>query len=129
MMHITPEVESQIKAWIKDLRSGKFKQGDGLLHNSDKNTFCCLGVACTRFVAVGELNGREVPSDVRSRGIPDWIGRVNSDFRRKVDAELDLMEMNDSDEFYIDGAVIQGVFTFDEIADMLELVYIHEALE
>lgn len=36
--------ELQIK-WLKELRSGKYKQGYGGLRNRD-NEFCCLGVLC-----------------------------------------------------------------------------------
>lgn len=31
---------------IAALRSGKFKQGAGALHNYVSDTYCCLGVAC-----------------------------------------------------------------------------------
>jgi hypothetical protein len=30
--------------WLKALRSGKYKQGLGSLHDPDGNTYCCLGV-------------------------------------------------------------------------------------
>lgn len=35
--------------WIKALKSGKYKQGEGQLCNSDafgNESFCCIGVAC-----------------------------------------------------------------------------------
>src|SRR5688572_17403992 len=32
--------------WVKALRSGEFKQGEGKLHDSDNDTYCCLGVLC-----------------------------------------------------------------------------------
>jgi hypothetical protein len=31
--------------WLKALRSGEYKQGDGKLWNKKDNTYCCLGVA------------------------------------------------------------------------------------
>lgn len=34
-----------IQKWIKSLKSGKYKQGEGCLKDN-KNQFCCLGVAC-----------------------------------------------------------------------------------
>lgn len=38
-------MRKDIKAkWIRALRSGKYRQGDGQLRNDDK--FCCLGVLC-----------------------------------------------------------------------------------
>lgn len=30
--------------WVKALRSGDFAQGDGVLYNDNRGTFCCLGV-------------------------------------------------------------------------------------
>lgn len=35
-----------LKAWIKALRSGRYKQASGALHNrgAKGNTYCCLGV-------------------------------------------------------------------------------------
>ena len=32
------------RAWIKALRSGKFKQTDQTLYDPDENAYCCLGV-------------------------------------------------------------------------------------
>lgn len=45
--------------WIAALRSGKYKQGLGLL-NDEQGGFCCLGVLC-------DLAGRD--------GGPSWEGR------------------------------------------------------
>jgi hypothetical protein len=30
--------------WVKALRSGKYKQGRGILYNPEEKSFCCLGV-------------------------------------------------------------------------------------
>jgi hypothetical protein len=38
------------KKWVAALRSGKYKQGKGVLHDQDKNTYCCLGVLCDLYV-------------------------------------------------------------------------------
>lgn len=32
--------------WVEALRSGKYVQGHGQLHNAQDNTYCCLGVLC-----------------------------------------------------------------------------------
>jgi hypothetical protein len=32
--------------WLEALRSGEYKQGEGFLYQQEKNSFCCLGVAC-----------------------------------------------------------------------------------
>lgn len=42
-----PNIEN-IKLWIKALRSKKYSQGFSVLRE-DKNSFCCLGVACDIF--------------------------------------------------------------------------------
>lgn len=34
------------KRWVEALRSGRYKQGRGVLWNPSDNTFCCLGVLC-----------------------------------------------------------------------------------
>jgi hypothetical protein len=32
--------------WVQALRSGDYKQGSDVLHNTSNNTYCCLGVLC-----------------------------------------------------------------------------------
>lgn len=44
---MNPEIKAK---WVAALRSGQFKQGKHVLHNTDDNSFCCLGVLC-------EING------------------------------------------------------------------------
>lgn len=40
-------MNSEIKTkWLAALRGGKYKQGQQVLHNTDDNTYCCLGVLC-----------------------------------------------------------------------------------
>lgn len=34
------------KRWLRALRSGRYKQGENYLFNSDSGAFCCLGVLC-----------------------------------------------------------------------------------
>ena len=34
------------KKWCAALRSGDYKQGTDVLHNTSNNTYCCLGVLC-----------------------------------------------------------------------------------
>lgn len=40
--------------WVKALRSGKFKQGQGALY--DEDGYCCLGVLCKVVGAQGRCN-------------------------------------------------------------------------
>lgn len=67
-----PKMNPKVKrAWVKALRSGKFKQGTGQLRRDDDGTVrhCCLGVLCeVRGVKyrgeAGNLNERQA----------DWAG-------------------------------------------------------
>ncbi|CAB4163487.1 hypothetical protein UFOVP810_25 [uncultured Caudovirales phage] len=40
---LKPEVKA---AWVEALRSGKYKQGRGVLFNTEEQSYCCLGVNC-----------------------------------------------------------------------------------
>jgi hypothetical protein len=47
-MEFTKEQREQLRReWVADLRSGKFKQTQGVLEDSNGN--CCLGLACRVF--------------------------------------------------------------------------------
>ena len=47
--------KSYKQAWVNALRSGKYRQGKRGLHNSMKDTYCCLGVLCDIAVQRGDL--------------------------------------------------------------------------
>lgn len=53
------------EAWVAELRSGKYEQGDGKLHKitpKGEDQFCCLGVACELYEQkVGGLHPRQMP--------------------------------------------------------------------
>lgn len=105
----------EFKTWIKSLRSGKYTQGKGSLQ-SDKG-YCCLGVACKVLIPEDKLNMFHghlygvMPTS--QEYAPKWLRDISNDFNLKTNK--DLWMLNDCDDF-----------TFDEIADLLELVYIHK---
>jgi hypothetical protein len=40
-------MDAALKAkWIEALRSGDYQQGPGKLHDTNTNSYCCLGVLC-----------------------------------------------------------------------------------
>lgn len=43
--------ETNMRLWVKALRSGDFEQGIGVLRKGDK--YCCLGVACEVAIQAG----------------------------------------------------------------------------
>ncbi len=116
-----------LQEWCDVLRSGKYKQTKGKLQWETR--FCCLGLGCHIFIPqdkkelkeVGTLKG-SYPSD--QLYAPGWLKRINEDFCYKTGCNLSLL--NDfGDEI---NTINPSPFTFDEIADVIEAVYIHEVL-
>lgn len=117
-MVMEPTKEDIVK-WSNALRSGEYKQTKGKLQDLDGH--CCLGVACEVFISKSQQ--LRVPGGgVLTGGFPGnqwkapaWLKDINRDFEIRTFKELFLL--NDK----------EGL-TFDEIADVLEAVYIHEVL-
>lgn len=106
----------QAQQWTNALRSGKYLQGRSRLQFD--NRFCCLGVACKIFAPnyerkYGELAGAFPTTD---RGAPFWLARISNDLYQKIGQSF--VELNDNLDY-----------SFDEIADIIELVYVHKALD
>jgi len=111
--------KKNIRKWVDALRSGEYKQTTGSLHDADG--YCCLGVACKVFIPAEKLKKDEdgcihgfMPLD--QNYAPRWLTFINKDFDRLTEAELTAL--NDECEF-----------SFDEIADLLQAVYIEKVLE
>lgn len=106
-----------ILKWTAALRSGEYKQTKHTLQN--RRGFCCLGVACKvfnpnyRVAKNGFLKGL-MPNT--NYGAPLWLHEIHLDFYEKANKVLSIL--NDSENF-----------SFDEIADLLEAVYVHEVLK
>lgn len=129
--------------WVAALRSGEYKQGKGVLHNQDTNTYCCLGVLCDLFVkeknikdtycqqrmlsdtsivtVFGDSTGT-LPSDVRHWA---WIGDDNGQFKynKPIPSSNGTAYFNDEDTCLLtsmnDGEYGHD-FTFEEIANIIE---------
>lgn len=110
--------KKEAQKWADALRSGKFKQTTGCLQ--DSNGYCCLGVACEIFIPEnkkqkderGELCGAFPDGQ---RAAPRWLKDISSDLDIRLGTGFSAL--NDVKEF-----------TFDMIADIIELVYVHKAL-
>ena len=106
--------------WTAALRSGKYQQSTkGFLQ--DETGYCCLGVACDVFIPKNKIekdrNGMMIGAfTVNQPHCPDWLRGLNVDFNIKSGRSLSNLN-NGLD------------FTFDEIADLIELVYVHRALD
>lgn len=126
-MSVNP-TKSEVLKWTSALRSGKFKQTTNG-HLQDSAGHCCLGVACEIFIPKDEQ--RRYYSDPlehlygalpwEQKSAPPWLKNINEDFALRIKASLS--DLNDGRD-----AGIHRPLTFNEIADLLELVYIHGAL-
>ena len=102
-----------VREWVKNLRSGKFRQGkDALVRFYHKRySFCCLGVACypsaKTMNGILETNISLVSGDNFTAKLkdPDLMKRLGVTPKRQEK----LIEMND-DEGY----------SFNKIADWIE---------
>ena len=105
-----------IKKWVKELRSGKYKQGKSCLKNA--NTYCCLGVYCESL-----LDGKEF---LQSFGGYEYIDE--KEFSEHKNAIPDLLDHSNFASYLAglnDGLnfVDKGKFkehTFEDIANYLE---------
>lgn len=111
--------KKEITNWCNALRSGKYKQTKDILQ--DENGYCCLGVLCKTQIPKYKLTLKSknlmyglAPSSQENARI--WMKKINKDFKYLTNHSLSAL--ND----YLD-------FTFDEIADVLEAVYVHEVLK
>jgi hypothetical protein len=108
------------KAWVEALRSGDYKQGEGVLRDGDGN-YCCLGVACELAVKDGVEMDVYTPEDgstlydgqaiVCPRKVQDWLRLAERHGAHRDHVSRDtryLTTLNDN------GA------TFAEIADLIE---------
>jgi hypothetical protein len=109
----------QAMKWIKALRSGEYEQGYGQLETHD-HKFCCLGVACKIFIPEGKqvrlygiLKGGMPTSQTYA---PNWLQTVNSEIACLNQFGYGLSNYNDG-----------CGYTFDEIADIIQLVYVEGA--
>lgn len=113
--------KKEFNKWIKALRSGKYKQAKGQFQKEDG--YCCLGVAC-RVINKTDLNTplKGITSYESYPDTPEWLNNINKDFRTKT--LFTLWELNDST--FATRQLGFNSLNFNEIADCLELVYIHE---
>lgn len=109
--------------WTASLRSGKYKQGKYYLE-SGNNEFCCLGVACKVFIPEDKINKNNkgvikgaYPSCTNQPHAPLWLMNINHDFFHKTSEYL-LSTFNDRFDY-----------SFDEIADLIEMLYVHKILD
>lgn len=109
--------------WITTLRSGKYAQGYGALQT--ETGFCCLGVACDIFIPNTRKRKFITTSGhwiliggmpTEQPNSPFWLNKVDKDFYDKTGTALS--DLNDRERR-----------SFDEIADLIQAVYVERVLE
>jgi hypothetical protein len=118
---MTQQLTPNQQQWITALRSGKYTQGKGCLHNTDG--FCCLGVAAKEFltddVVVTEVIDQYDEDYItwsygsEDEMAPKYVMKAlglydNNGSSRTNDDEMMLTHLNDDDS------------TFEQIADIIE---------
>lgn len=100
--------------WIDALRSGKYRQGDACKLKDETGGYCCLGV-------LGELVGDCSYIGIKAKaGLKHEMGRLENS-ECNIDGLMvggDLASFNDGVGAYNDGR-----FSFDEIADIIQLTW------
>ena len=102
--------------WIEALRSGEYSQTERTL--SDKDGFCCLGVACKVYenetgnkLFVNEFGNFIEETLIRDyKCVREWLGLSSHDgeFHQSTGGRIYLTELNDEGK------------SFNEIADLIE---------
>lgn len=113
--------KSKAKKWSEALRSGKYKQTrEGYLRNGEY--YCCVGVLC-------EINGE--PTMEEANTFMGWPNRSRQpETRKEVPKKLfgqELALLNDSGFIDPDGTPKRIELSFNEIADLIELIHVHNA--
>ena len=122
-MENTRPTKQEARKWAKALRSGKYKQTTGTMQNADG--YCPLGVACDLFIPKERLeltrSGfiRGNSPECNQSFAPWWLQLIrytkfNLEVVEFIFIDLTIPCLND-DEGY----------TFDMIADIIELEFIH----
>lgn len=77
-----PKLTAPQRAWVRALRSGKFKWGKNALQS--KSGFCCLGVACIvaeKHDVIVSRDGDRLEGENlnHQRAVMDWLGLAGTD--------------------------------------------------
>lgn len=84
-----PYTKFDPKRWLKDLRSGNFKQTDGFLKDVSGG-YCCLGVACTQFGEIAKADENYFfPADL------DMIQRLSNEAFLNPENNRDLHSLQE----------------------------------
>ena len=127
---MTATQKRRIKKWVETLRSGKYRQGVGMLRQRD-NSYCCLGVACD--IAAKDLHmkwmqrGGEYEFGGRDVVLPPRVARYYG--LEIPDPGItyprgELLSCTEANDGWHDGKRNRARWSFKAIADGLEREYL-----
>ena len=103
--------------WVKTLRSGKYEQGEGALH--EDGHYCCLGVLCdiSNLSAWSGLNNSDYINvgDLLPETVRQWAEMNSSSGDNEIALTEDIEAVSESLVDKNDRGV-----SFEEIADFIE---------
>lgn len=82
------------RLWVKALRSGKYKQTSGKLHEAtplDRGSFCCLGVLCDLAIKRGVIKRFHGDKELTPETVQRWAG-IDPDPIISIDLYGDVTE-------------------------------------
>jgi hypothetical protein len=120
--------QKQFKKWMEALRSGEYSQTRHYLN--DKRGYCCLGVACEILIpekkkrrdSKGFIEGM-LPNE---QNAPRWLKHISDDLDERLN---DAAGGDDYEDNHLPALNDDEKLNFNELADILEAVYIHGVLE
>lgn len=120
---MNPEVK---KLWVKALRSGKYKQGTGVLHRTD-DRFCCLGVLCEVAIKQGVQLSTKIDEDLGFYYYDDADAVLPEKVQKWAELEVANPDVYIRQPPYSFGNVLTSLaelnddrFSFEEIAKVIE---------
>ena len=70
---MTKDQKKVKRAWVRALRSSKYKQGRGQL-KTDDGKYCCLGVLCELAVKAGVISAYDPEDAAPAPAVCNWVG-------------------------------------------------------
>lgn len=118
-----------MEKWVKALRSGKYKQGQGLLKQTteqNKTSHCCLGVLCEIYNEEMRKNKKKTLSEKVNNGLHEFnkqFEHLPKPVQKWADLFGQIGEFTDVDRGIYLGSLADmndGGYSFKEIAKTIE---------
>lgn len=109
-----------MKKWVKALKSGKYKQGEGALKNR-AGGYCCLGVLTCLYNKEKNARIRLVGESYPPPKVRDWAGLLSVSpkfYSKEFKEQVSLPQINDGGVTSKLENIRAG--SFSEIADIIE---------